>query len=266
VDDTPDGRRERRRFDWSLLGCALSGHVLYSPDEDGLRERLIASGPIGDCWRCLRCAAFVPSSAPAGGPAEDAPLVLRGQGMRDAVILRFFAVERWLRAALCFAAAYLVWRFAHRQNQLQQAFDHGTPLIKQVFGEAGLNLQHSKTLELLQKAVDAKPTTLRWIIVALIAYGVIELVEGIGLWMLKRWGEYFAFLATSLFLPFEIYELVHGGSPLKVVTLLLNLALALYLIISKRLFGVRGGVRAYEESRHAASLLEIERAAGAGRS
>jgi uncharacterized membrane protein (DUF2068 family) len=254
-------KRRRHRFDWSLLGCALHGHVLYAPDEPELRERLVVEGPAGRCWRCLRCEAFVADVEPARGPAERAPLVARGAALRDEVLLRFFAVERWLRAVLLFAGAYVVHRFAGRQDQLRQAFDNTTPLVKQVFGRAGFDLQHSKTLELLQKVVDAKPTTLSWIVAGLVAYGAIEAVEGLGLWLLKRWGEYFAFVATGMFLPLEVYELSHHVSVLKVVTFLINLALVCYLVYSKRLFGFRGGKAAYEKARHAASLLEVERAA-----
>lgn len=260
-----DGRK-RHRFDWSLLGCALSGHVLYAPTEPALRARLTAETAGGVTWRCLRCADFVvvgggAGAAPPSGPAEDAPLVKRGAEMRDAVLLRFFAVERWVRALLLGAAAYVVHRFAGRQNDLRQAFDQAAPVVKQVFGKAGFDLQNSKTLELLQKAVDARPTTLAWIIAALAAYAVVEAVEGVGLWLLQRWGEYFAFVATGMFLPLEVYELTHRVSPLKLGTFLLNLALVLYLVWTKRLFGVRGGKRAYEAQRHAASLLEVERAA-----
>jgi uncharacterized membrane protein (DUF2068 family) len=256
--------KKRHRFDWSMLGCALSGHVLYAPDEPALRNRLTVVTPVGTTWRCLRCADFVPvpdGTAPPSGPAE--PLVKRGAQMRDAVLLRFFAVERWVRGLLLLAGAYVVHRFAGRQDELRQAFDQAAPVVKQVFGRAGFDLQHSKTLELLQKAVDAKPTTLTWVIVALIAYAAVEVVEGVGLWLLQRWGEYFAFVATGMFLPLEMYELVHKVSPLKLGTFVLNLLLVVYLVWTKRLFGVRGGKRAYEAERHAASLLEVERAATA---
>jgi uncharacterized membrane protein (DUF2068 family) len=264
---------KRHRFDWSLLGCALSGHVLFAPTEAKLRARLRATvaGNGGDAatdtdtdtaWRCLRCADFVPfSGEPPSGPAEDAPLVKRGAEMRDAVLLRFFAVERWLRAVLLGAAAYVVYRFAGRQNELRQAFDQSAPVVKEVFGKAGFDLQNSKTLELLQKAVDARPTTLAWIVAALAVYAAVEAVEGVGLWLLHRWGEYFAFFATGIFLPLEVYELAHRLSPLKLVTFALNLLLVVYLVWAKRLFGARGGKRAYEAERHAESVLEIERAA-----
>jgi len=44
--------------------------------------------------------------------------------------------------------------------------------------------------------------------------------------------------------PFEIYELAGTVTALKIVTLVLNLAILLYLLLVHRLFGVRGGVKA----------------------
>src|SRR5690349_24521687 len=94
--DSDSAGRRRHRFDWSLLGCALNGHVLYAPTESGLRARVVASASSsGAAWRCLRCADFVPSAtAPPSGPAAAAPLAKRGAAMRDAVLRRLFAVGR----------------------------------------------------------------------------------------------------------------------------------------------------------------------------
>ena len=89
------------------------------------------------------------------------------------------------------------------------------------------------------------------------------MAEGIGLWSLKRWGEYVAVVGTTLFIPLEIYELTENVTWLKIVLLLVNVAAVLYLLLSKRLFGIRGGHRAYEESLHEASLLEVESSAQA---
>src|SRR5262249_44222399 len=38
-------------------------------------------------------------------------------------------------------------------------------------------------------------------------YASILFVEGIGLWMQKRWAEYLTAISTALFIPFEIYEI-----------------------------------------------------------
>ncbi|NUR24601.1 MAG: DUF2127 domain-containing protein, partial [Catenulispora sp.] len=44
--------KQRHRFDWSLLGCPLGGHVLYAPAESALRARLTVRTPGGVTWRC----------------------------------------------------------------------------------------------------------------------------------------------------------------------------------------------------------------------
>ena len=41
----------------------------------------------------------------------------------------------------------------------------------------------------------------------------------------------------------------------------INIAAIVYLIYSKRLFGVRGGRAAFEAERHSESLLEVEKSA-----
>jgi hypothetical protein len=43
--------------------------------------------------------------------------------------------------------------------------------------------------------------------------------------------------------------------------LAVNVAAVLYLLFSKRLFGIRGGGRAYEQRLHEVSLLEVETSA-----
>jgi len=48
---------------------------------------------------------------------------------------------------------------------------------------------------------------------------------------------------------------------LRVGALLLNVAAVVYLLLAKRLFGIRGGGRAYEEQLHEESLLEVEQTA-----
>jgi hypothetical protein len=58
-----------------------------------------------------------------------------------------------------------------------------------------------------------------------------------------------------------VYELTHHVTWLKLVALLVNLAAVVYLVWSKRLFGIRGGHAAFQAERNAQSLLEVEAAA-----
>ena len=63
-------------------------------------------------------------------------------------------------------------------------------------------------------------------------------MESVGLWLAKRWGEYFAMMATSIFLPYEVYDLTVNITWLRVAALVVNLLLVIYLVWTKRLFDV----------------------------
>jgi hypothetical protein len=68
-------------------------------------------------------------------------------------------------------------------------------------------------------------------------------------------------VATIVFLPYEIHELIKSVTALKLVALIINLAVAAYLLYAKRLFGLRGGGRAERAEREAdTGWTAIERA------
>ncbi|MEO9224182.1 MAG: DUF2127 domain-containing protein, partial [Acidimicrobiales bacterium] len=98
------------------------------------------------------------------------------------------------------------------------------------------------------KVIDLKRGTLTILIVTALAYCIVEGVEAVGLWLERRWAEYLTVLATAGFLPIEIHELVDRVTVLRVLALLVNLAILVWLVWSKRLFGVRGDEAALHDS------------------
>ena len=249
-------------MDWSLFGCARQGHVTYAPDEPELRNRLMAPTAGGIAWKCLRCGAFVTGGEHGSGPAAAAPLVRRGRELRSELILRVFAVERFLRFLVIGAAAYGVWWFKYDQAGIQRAYDSALPAIRALYQDLGLDVSHSKLLVLIHHALAISPRWLTILTIGLPVYALIELVESVGLWLGQRWGEYFAMVATSLFLPLEVYELALGHITwLKVAAFVINLLLVIYLVWTRRLFGVRGGKAAYEARLRSESVIEAEQAA-----
>ena len=78
----------------------------------------------------------------------------------------------------------------------------------------------------------------------LLAYAAVEGVEAVGLWNQQRWAEYLTFLVTSSLLPLEVYEIANRASPLKILAFVLNVVIVIYLLLAKRLFGLRGGIAA----------------------
>ena len=248
-------------MDWSLFGCARKGHVTYAPDEPELRDRLMTHTVSGTAWRCLRCGTFVAGGPQGSGPAALAPLVRRGRELRSEMILRAFAVERVFRFLVLGAAAYGVWRFRYDRAGIQRAFNNDLPAIRALYRDLGFNVNHSKLLGFIQDSFTLTSRALTYLAIGLAVYALIELVEAVGLWLGQRWGEYFAMAATSLFLPYEVYDLTVKMTWLRVVALGVNLLLVIYLIWSKRLLGVRGGKRAYEANLRSESVSEVEQAA-----
>jgi uncharacterized membrane protein (DUF2068 family) len=143
---------------------------------------------------------------------------------------------------------------------VEAAFDRELPVIRTLLRQLGYNVDHSKLLGLIQSAFTLNSRTLTWLAIGALAYAVIEVIEAAGLWLGKRWGEYFAMIATSAGLPFEIYELAEKITVLRLLAFVINLALVAYLIITKRLLGARGGKRAYEARLRSDSILETAEA------
>lgn len=249
------------RFDWDLRQCGLRGHETYRPDESELAERISTQTAVGEAWRCLRCGDFVLGEPPESGAAEDAPLVLRGRALRDAFILRALAVERAIRGVLLVALAFGVYKFNGSRDSLNQVFRQYLPLLRPVSDRLGIDLQDAGPVKLISKALQTNHSTLQLVALGVLAYGALEVVEAVGLWLMRRWGEYVAVVGTAVFIPLEVYELIERVTWLRVVALLINLFAVVYIVWTKRLFGLRGGHAAFEAERHGESLLEVEGAA-----
>jgi uncharacterized membrane protein (DUF2068 family) len=61
-------------------------------------------------------------------------------------------------------------------------------------------------------------------------YAGMLLTEGVGLAMRQRWAEYFTIIATSSFIPLELYELARHASLIKVLLLMINIVVVAYLV------------------------------------
>jgi uncharacterized membrane protein (DUF2068 family) len=68
------------------------------------------------------------------------------------------------------------------------------------------------------------------------AYALLNLLEAYGLHRRLRWAEWLTVLATGLLIPFELYEVWHRFTPLRVGVLVLNVAIVIYLAKHKELF------------------------------
>jgi len=256
-------RRPLRSFDWNSRSCGLHGHATYAPSEPSLAARLQVTAPSGHAWRCLRCGAYVLGPPRGSGPASSAPIVLRGKALRDAFVLRTLAVERGIRGLLLVTLAYGVWRFDGSRDALKQVFNSYLPAFLPIADKLGVDLRETGPVRLIEQAFTARHSTLLLVAGGVLLYGMLQLTECVGLWLMKRWGEYVAAVATTIFIPLEIYELIEKVTWFRLGALLVNLFAVAYIVWTKRLFGVRGGHAAFRAERRNDSLLELEHAAAA---
>ena len=242
----------RPRFHWELLVCGVSGHELIGTDAARLRpeETAVAREQDGVRWyRCVRCDSWLPLAPPEKPKRELPPerdeirLPLRGKALRDKVVLRIIAIDRAVHFLVLGVLAAAVFLFAGHEVRVRDVF------YRVVNAVQGTNVSpahpsHGGLLHTIEHLFTLKSSTLYLVAAAAAAYAALEGAEAVGLWFQLRWAEYLTFVATLVFMPYEIYELLRSVTAFKVAALAVNLLIAFYLLLVKRLFGLRGGAAA----------------------
>lgn len=250
-------RGDRQRLSYELLDCARHGHALIGTDAERVHpeDGHLVRDMDGLRWhRCLRCDAWMPGSTPASPARERVPsrdeIVLpeRGRLLRDRYVLRLIALDRAFHFVVLAVLAVAVFVVAADKTALHRDFIR---IVTALQGGVGgpVRTNHGTIERELTHLFAISTRNLEITGVVLAAYALLEGVEAVGLWRARRWAEYLTFLATVLLLPLEIYELGRKPTALKALTFVINLAIAVYLIFAKRLFGVRGGRAAAEHER-----------------
>ena len=122
-------------------------------------------------------------------------------------------------------------------------------LFSQLLEALHLNAD-SRILHNLILKVDAlQPHSVLVISLVSMAYAALLLTEGVGLWFEFSWAAYLTVISTSLFLPFELYEVVERITALRIGVLLLNLVIVLYLVTQLKHHALR--------ARHVPQLTEL---------
>jgi uncharacterized membrane protein (DUF2068 family) len=249
---TQPPRRFRPRLHWELLICSVRGHELVGTDAAELRpqDALFArEDAAGTRWyRCLRCDSWLvlprpqQPARPHPPEREEIELPLRGKPLRDRVVLRLIALDRGFHFIVLCALGALVLLFAADRATLRQTF---YKVIADLQGGVAANQSHSTgLLHEIDNAFTTSSSHLHLVGGVLLLYGIVEGIEGVGLWFQRRWAEYLTFVVTTSLLPLEVYEIANRATVFKVIAFVINVAVVVYLLRAKRLFGVRGGLAA----------------------
>lgn len=274
---SPPGTARPSRFlptlHYELLVCGLRGHALLGTDVAEITEadRLVVRDEGGLRWyRCVRCDSWLPLEPPSDPPRRSMPpreeIVLppRGKALRDKIVLRVIAVDRAFHFLVLGVLAVAVFLIASHEQQLRQDFYRVLADVQGGVGGGPLQADHRGLVGRLDELFSLKKGTLELVGAGLAGLAVIEGVEAVGLWYQRRWAEYLTFVVTTALIPLEVYELTATVSWFKVVALIVNLAIVVYLLVAKRLFGIRGGYAVeLSERRHSTGWEALERTAPA---
>jgi len=83
-------------------------------------------------------------------------------------------------------------------------------------------------LDLTERIND---TRLWGMAIAASLYSIVRMIEATGLWLRKTWAEWFAVVTGGLYIPVEIYEVLHRVTWPKVTILIINLGIVSYLLL-----------------------------------
>lgn len=263
-----------KRWNEELWICSLQGHRVPAANVKTLRLGL--DDPLGieignlRLARCIRCDCWVAGHASTvlpgtGLPGEEAvtsfgrihpldhsasevipefvtiPKPRRGHDLEEAITMRLIALWRGAHAVAFALLAGLLLIVKTNLAGWKTSAGELISTLDQVVSETGRTGGSRFFLKSLQKVTSLESSTVTKLIALMVAYGLLEGIEGWGLWKEKRWAEYLTVVATAGLIPFEIYELTKEVTVFRVGALMLNIAVIVFLVRAKRLFGVSGG-------------------------
>ncbi len=136
-------------------------------------------------------------------------------------VLRLIAVFKFVKASLVVTTGFGLLSLANPAFVLA---------VTQFVNSLSYAREQRLLRDLLGLLVVVPVGRLHLMAVASFLYAGLFVFEGVGLWQGKPWGEWLTVIATSSFIPIEVYELIRAPRLNLVVVLCLNLLILAYLI------------------------------------
>lgn len=141
--------------------------------------------------------------------------------------LKFIIWELAIKGVLLLALSVGVLSLINKDLEL---------LTEQLADDLNLDVDNYYINLALSKVGMVKTTLLVEISIGLLLYGLLCSIQAYGLHKRRRWAEYLTIAVISLFIPFEIYEVVHRLTVVRVAVLILNIVIVYYLVKHKEFF------------------------------
>jgi uncharacterized membrane protein (DUF2068 family) len=89
---------------------------------------------------------------------------------------------------------------------------------------------------LAQSTGDLTPTKETALALTAFGYATLMGTEGVALYLRRPWARWFTIIATSSLIPFEIYAIIREVDPIRVLVLVANIGIVVYLWQRKEMF------------------------------
>ena len=139
--------------------------------------------------------------------------------------LRFIAAFEFLKGLLLLVLACGTLGFLHRD--VREIAEHWIKMLH--FDPDG---RYAGALLAKLGLVDDKK--IKELSAISFVYSAIHFTEAAGLWLNRKWGKYFTIIITASFIPLEIYSIFEHFRLIKLLLLVVNLAIAWFLIVLLR--------------------------------
>jgi uncharacterized membrane protein (DUF2068 family) len=141
--------------------------------------------------------------------------------VRENRIIRLIAIFKLCKALLLIVLGVGILRLVHTD---------ATTTLDHWIARLGLDPGNHLVDRAISKVANIPPKRIRELGLGSFIYAALFLTEGIGLWLRKRWAEWFTVVMTASLVPLEVWEVHHHPSGSKIVVLILNLAIVGYLL------------------------------------
>ncbi|MCU1368805.1 MAG: hypothetical protein JWN39_4444 [Ilumatobacteraceae bacterium] len=239
--------------------CSIRGHATPAADavtigvaDTGLGAVLADGRRLA---RCLRCDTWIEHVAPDPAtaiwttlpPLAELPKPRRGKPLHEAILMRLISINKGLHATVFSLLAIALLLLETNLNHIHRWSQSLISKLSGPLDDTGQQASRSWLARQAHRLFDLEPGTIKVLLALALAYAVIEWTEAFGLWRERRWAEYLTVIATAGFLPLEIRELIESVTVVRILALIVNVALIVWLLINKHLFGLRGGPRTLHE-------------------
>jgi uncharacterized membrane protein (DUF2068 family) len=139
----------------------------------------------------------------------------------DSTVIRLIALFKLVKAITLVAVGVGALKLLHRD--MASTLDHW-------IAASGLDPGNRWVEKGIEKFSNLTPAKVKGLGIVSFIYAGLFLTEGIGLWLMKRWAEWFTIIITSSLVPVEVYELVRHPTAIKILVLIINIVVVIYLL------------------------------------